>query len=533
MEVPQIKRMGKSRALIWVRYSGRRLVANGIGSSNRFTLHTHHSGATGMSLVVCKHAHHHRAFIAAANRIQRGDKLASYIDEPSMQYLPLSAVAAALLTVLAVLPGGPVTGLSTAAASELRLTAVVRAVRDARASVVNISGRKTVRADFDRTQQGARFEQVNGMGTGVVIDQRGYIVTNYHVIEGVRRIQVTMYDKSQYVASIVAHDTQTDLAVIKINTGKELPVINSGTSADLMHGETVIAVGNAFGYRHTVTKGIVSALHRSVQVSDDQMYHDLIQTDASINPGNSGGPLLNIDGEMIGINVAVRVGAQGIGFAIPVNEALDVAARLMKADTSSTVSNGVSGSTVADRRSLEFAVRAVTAGSPAAVAGLKAGDVVTAVGDQPVQRPLDFERALLGTRAGQQVRLTVKRQEQSLAIAFVADQTTPVATTEDRSWDTLGLKLEQVPSHNFRSVSTRYRGGLRVADVKQNSPAWKQGIRRGDVLVGMHIWETVSLENVTYILDRPEFQKMQPIKFFIIRGKETLYGHMQVRVASK
>ncbi len=414
------------------------------------------------------------------------------------------------------------------------MTAVVRAVRDARASVVNISGRKTVRADFDRTQQGARFEQVNGMGTGVIIDERGYIVTNYHVIEGVRRIQVTMYDKSQYVASIVAHDPQTDLAVIKISTGKELPVIRSGTSADLMHGETVIAVGNAFGYRHTVTKGIISALHRSVQVSDEQMYHDLIQTDASINPGNSGGPLLNIDGEMIGINVAVRVGAQGIGFAIPVNEALDISARLMKAETQNTVSHGVSGSTVADRRHLEFAVRSVTSGSPAAVAGLKQGDVITAVGDTTVQRPLDFERALLGVRPGQQVRLKVKRQEQSLAIAFVADRGAPVvAESTDRTWDTLGLKLEQVPSHTFRTVSTRYRGGLRVADVKPNSPAWKQGIRQGDVLVGMHIWETVSLDNVSYILDRPEFQKMQPIKFFIIRGKETLYGHMQVRVARK
>jgi len=449
-----------------------------------------------------------------------------------MQYLPFSAVAAALLTVSAVLPGVPAAGVQRAAASELRLTPVVRAVRDARASVVNISGRKTVRADFDRTQQGARFEQVNGMGTGVVIDQRGYIITNYHVIEGVRRIQVTMYDKSQYVASIVAHDPQTDLAVIKIATGKELPVIKSGTSADLMHGETVIAVGNAFGYRHTVTKGIISALHRSVQVSDDQMYHDLIQTDASINPGNSGGPLLNIDGEMIGINVAVRVGAQGIGFAIPVNEALDIAARLMKTQTRKNVSHGVSGATVADRRSLEFAVRAISNGSPAAVAGLKPGDVIPPVGDQRVERPLDFERAILSARAGQQIRLTVKRAKQSLAIAFVADKAAP-ASTADRAWDTLGMKLAPVPSHKFRTVSTRYRGGLRVTNVKQSSPAWKQGIRPGDVLVGMHIWETASIDNVTYILDRPEFQNNQPIKFFIIRGKETLYGHMQVRVARK
>ena len=114
--------------------------------------------------------------------------------------------------------------------------------------------------------------------------------------------------------------------MIKITSPEKLPVITIGTSSDLMPGESVIAVGNAYGYEHTVTRGIVSALHRAVQVSDAQYYDDLIQTDASINPGNSGGPLLNIDGEMIGVNVAVRAGAQGIGFAIPVDKAMDVAA---------------------------------------------------------------------------------------------------------------------------------------------------------------------------------------------------------------
>ena len=128
------------------------------------------------------------------------------------------------------------------------------------------------------------------------------------------------------VATLVARDLETDLAVIKVNVSDKLTVIALGTSSDLMAGESVIAVGNAYGYENTVTRGIISALHRAVQVSDAQFYDDLIQTDASINPGNSGGPLLNIDGEMIGINVAVRAGAQGIGFAIPVDKAMNVAA---------------------------------------------------------------------------------------------------------------------------------------------------------------------------------------------------------------
>ena len=148
------------------------------------------------------------------------------------------------------------------------------------------------------------------MGTGVVIDPRGYIITNYHVVNGVRDIQVTLADGERYIAKLVARDPETDLAIIKIDAKQEIPVISIGTSSDLMTGETVIAMGNAYGYEHTVTRGIVSALRRSVQVNEAQNYDDLIQTDASINPGNSGGPLLNIDGEMIGINVAVRAGAR-------------------------------------------------------------------------------------------------------------------------------------------------------------------------------------------------------------------------------
>ena len=151
--------------------------------------------------------------------------------------------------------------------------------------------------------------RVNGMGTGVVIDPRGYILTNYHVVDGVHEIQVTTAEDKKYVASIVARDAETDLAVIKINPAEKMEVIALGTSSDLMQGETVVAVGNAFGYDFTVTRGIVSALHRAVQINDAQYYDDLIQTDAPINPGNSGGPLLNIDGEMIGVNVAVRAGA--------------------------------------------------------------------------------------------------------------------------------------------------------------------------------------------------------------------------------
>ena len=231
-------------------------------------------------------------------------------------------------------------GCGTLSASSLRHSAIVKAVAAARPSVVNIQGHKTLPAspsagDTDNPRE------VNGMGTGVVLDPRGYVLTNHHVVEGVREIKVTLFDGQSLIARLVAHDPVTDLAIIKVPLERPLPLIPIGTSRDLMEGEEVIAVGNAYGYEHTVTRGIISALHRTVQVTDTQTYADLIQTDASINPGNSGGPLLNIDGEMIGVNVAVRVGAQGIGFAIPVDKATEVAARLLSAERRGGLWHGI------------------------------------------------------------------------------------------------------------------------------------------------------------------------------------------------
>ena len=168
-----------------------------------------------------------------------------------------------------------------AARAESRRTAIVMAIESQRDSVVNIHGQKVVGGD-DGTDGEVR--RVNGMGTGVVIDPRGYAVTNFHVVEGVRRIEVTLASGKTSAATLVSHDPRTDLAVIKIATDTLLPVATIGTSSDLMIGETVLALGNAYGYEHTVTRGIVSALHRSVEVSRTQRYDDLIQTDASINP---------------------------------------------------------------------------------------------------------------------------------------------------------------------------------------------------------------------------------------------------------
>jgi serine protease Do len=296
-----------------------------------------------------------------------------------------------------------------------------------------------------------------------------------------------------------------------------------------MHGEPVIAVGNAFGYEHTVTRGIISALHREVQVSATQKYHDLIQTDASINPGNSGGPLLNIDGEMIGINVAVRVGAQGIGFAIPVDEALEIAARLLNVEQIEQIVHGVIGETRSEATERFFVVTGVRGKSAAEECGLQAGDVITAAGQTPIKRAIDFERALLGRDLGASIPLTVRRDGQQQSLNLVLSRGSQGADEfDERTWNLLGVKLTPVSKQECQKLYSRYRGGMRVLSTRPDSPAARQGIKPGDILVGMHVWETISKENVLYILNHDDFDKFQPVKFFILRGTETLYGHMQL-----
>ncbi|MCO6454921.1 MAG: trypsin-like peptidase domain-containing protein [Pirellulaceae bacterium] len=414
-------------------------------------------------------------------------------------------------------------------ASKLRRTATVVAVERAAPAVVNIHGRKTVRAEPGLVGAGDTFRQVNGMGTGVVIDERGYIITNFHVVEGVGRIQVSLADGSSAVGQLLAHDPQTDLAILKIPVTQPMDVITIGTSSDLMRGEPVIAVGNAYGYDHTVTEGIISALNRPVQVSDEQKYQGLIQTDASINPGNSGGPLLNIDGEMVGINVAVRVGAQGIGFAIPVDEAMEVAARLMSVERLERIRHGITGRTVTETGHAHFEVTTVDSLSPAGKAGLESGDIVRRIEQREVHRGLDIERFLLERRVDEKIELTIERDGDPLTVVLTLDEVAPVGVeSTDLAWDVLGLRLLPVSPQLFRQYNSRYRGGLKVTSLRTGGPGAEQGIRVGDVLVGVHKWETVTPENITYILNSDEVRRGQPVKFYVLRGTETLYGQLRL-----
>ena len=428
-------------------------------------------------------------------------------------------------------------------ASQLRETPIVKAVKNAAPSIVNIHGHKTVDTpNEDGEYEGPR--RVNGMGTGVVIDERGYIITNHHVIDGVRRIQVTLSDGRTYTAKLIAHDPQTDLAVIRINAGDKLPIIRIGRSDDLMAGEPVIAVGNAYGYHDTVTRGIISALNRTVEVTDSQKYYDLIQTDASINPGNSGGPLLNIDGNMIGINVAVRVGAQGIGFAIPVDKAMKVAANLLKAERVAGTWHGIHGDSIIRAGQRMFLVNSVADASPAATAGVRAGDVISKIANIDVERQLDLERALLGKPAGAKFDLQVERdttpKTMNLQIAQAPGRNRPVATTTpivrrsggqrvaDQVWQVLGIRVSPVGGSVESRGNTKYNGGLRITSVRGGGAADRNGIQPGDVLVGMHIWETISLDNLDYIMNKADLEDPNNVKFFVVRGDKTRVGELPV-----
>jgi serine protease Do len=361
---------------------------------------------------------------------------------------------------------------------EMRRTAIVQAIEATRESVVNIHGQKLVVGTDDDAS--ADLRRVNGMGTGVIIDGRGYVVTNYHVVEGVRRIEVTLASGKTVAGRLVSHDPRTDLAVLKIDVEEPLQVIRVGTSSDLMIGETVLALGNAFGYEHTVTRGIISALHRNVEVSRTQRYDDLIQTDASINPGNSGGPLLNIAGEMIGVNVAVRAGAQGIGFAIPIDRALAVVTELMSVERVAKTWHGI----VARRHDGDagVVVEVVHSESPAACCGVR-------------ELPLAAARP------------------QKLSL-------------EERAWQQLGLRVLTVPAVKVQKLQARYRGGLLVSEVRSDGPAAAQGIREGDILVGLHVWETIAPDNISYVLDKVDEENLGPIKFYVLRGRDTLFGHI-------
>lgn len=270
--------------------------------------------------------------------------------------------------------------------------------------------------------------ETRGGGSGFLFTPDGFILTNSHVVSGARSIDVTLADGTRYAASITGDDPHTDLAVIRVSAPTQTPAV-LGDSDAIRQGHVVVAVGNPYGFQCTVTAGVVSALGRTMRAKSGRLIDNVIQTDAALNPGNSGGPLVNSHGEVIGVNTAVILPAQGICFAIGVNTAKFVAARLMRDGRIVRSYIGVAGQTVAlHRRVVRFYDLAVATGvlvastepgSPAEKAGLQQGDVIVAYGGKGVASVDDLHRILTDEQVGMQSVLTLVRHTEKLDLTIV------------------------------------------------------------------------------------------------------------------
>jgi serine protease Do len=288
-----------------------------------------------------------------------------------------------------------------------RRTAVVEAVEKVRGGVIVIKVEK-------KTSWG-RKEVV---GTGIIVDERGYAITNRHVVNGCDRLIVLLSDGSEVASEVLIEDATCDLAILKLTAKKPLQALPLGPSADVMVGEDVIAIGHPYGYQYTVSTGIISALGRTIEIPGGETLTGLIQTNAAINPGNSGGPLLNINGEVIGINTALRESSQNMAFAMNTDSVQQVLSKHLSALKVSGVKHGLS---CAEAVARDGRVRSKVVVQEA-VAGLQKGDELLKVGERSVGNRFDVERALWGFRAGDKVELAVLRQGQELTVALTLGQ---------------------------------------------------------------------------------------------------------------
>ncbi len=304
--------------------------------------------------------------------------------------------------------------------------AVVHAAEKVSPSVAFIEVRKA----HDRSAV-ERGREARGSGSGFVFTPDGFILTNSHVVQGADKIAVTLSDGRQFDATLVGHDSGTDIAVIRIYASS-LVAAPLGDSGKIRVGQLAIAIGNPFGFQYSVTAGVVSALGRSLRSESGRLIDNVIQTDAALNPGNSGGPLVNSNGEVIGINTAVILPAQGLCFAVAINTAKFTAGHLIMHGRIRRAYLGVGGQTVKIAR---FVVRAqqlatetgvlvisIEKQSPAEQAGLKEGDVIVGLGDSPVPSVDDLHRLLTEARIGSHCKLTLLRQSQKISLTVIAQE---------------------------------------------------------------------------------------------------------------
>jgi len=392
-------------------------------------------------------------------------------------------------------------------AENLRESAVVKAIRKVSPAVVNISSEVEVRKranpfygfgmdpnfeSFFRDFFDPGFEQKykrTSLGSGIIIDgKRGFILTNKHVIIKSSTITVALRDGREFKAQIIGADPDSDLAVLRISPKGDLPAIEMGDSNNLMIGETVIAIGNPFGFSNTVTTGVISATNRSIKV-DDAFYHDFIQTDASINPGNSGGPLLNIYGELIGINTAIYAKAQGIGFAIPINKARRIVTDLIKYGEVIPAWIGITLQDLDDKLSQYLKatnvkgvlVKKTEKSGPAFKAGIHEGDIIRSVGSRKILSQNDFNTAMSNISAGETIDISIWRDGKTKEVS-VKSSTFPIELALDLAHNILGITVKNISKKNRYIYKTYTQEGVVITEINRNSYLARIGARPGDVI---------------------------------------------------
>jgi serine protease Do len=355
--------------------------------------------------------------------------------------------------------------------------------------------------------------EMRGIGTGMIVDGYGHILTNHHVVSGATKITVRMASAEEFEAKIMGVDPKTDLAVIKIKPPKNIPHLSFGNSDKLRVGEWVVAIGNSRGLEQTVTAGIISAKHRT-GILDPSNYQDYIQTDAAINPGNSGGPLLNLRGEVIGVNAAIvseSGGFEGIGFAIPSNMAMAIADSLIKSGKVIRGWLGVSvqeiTASLAKNLNLKVLKGALVSdlmkGGPAEKAGIQRGDVIASLDGAAVESANDFRNRIAASRVGRKVEIGLLRKGERIAAQVVIMAYGPssrLAVVELRN--KLAVEVKEISVMEARRKRLDSREGVILAKVDPRGPASRAGLEPGDIIYQMNNQTVRGVEDYSRILQR-------------------------------
>jgi len=384
-------------------------------------------------------------------------------------------------------------------------------------------------------QRQPEFKQP-AQGSGFIIDKSGYIVTNNHVVEGADNIKVILKDETEYDAKVVGLDPVTDIALIKVDPKHSLPTVRLGSSSDLRVGEWVAAIGSPFGLEYTVTAGIVSAKGR---VIGSGPYDDFIQTDASINPGNSGGPLINMQGEVVGINTMIIAAAQGIGFAIPVDQAKGIIAQL-KSD--GEVTRGWLGVTIQDLKGdlAEYygvegksgvMVADVVPGDPADKAGIKPKDIITEVNGKKVDTSRDLTNLAAMLSVGETAEVTILRdgKPQTLEVKIGKRPLTMAAASQNHRQQKegeYGFEVTELTPEIARRFNINETSGVIVVGVAPNSKADAAGVKQGDLIVEVNRANVDSVADFKKLID--QYKNSDGIRLLVKRMNA---GLMVIRLA--